>query len=105
MAWLLLAGAAVCEIVFAMAMKQSNGFTRLVPSILVLVGGVGGVVLLTFALKSLPVSIGYPIWTGVGMVGTVLLGALMLGEGLSVAKVIGVLLLIAGVVTLYAQSS
>jgi quaternary ammonium compound-resistance protein SugE len=104
-AWLLLAGASICEIVFAIAMKQSQGFTKLVPSLIVFAGGVGGVVLLTLALKTLPVSIGYPIWTGIGMVGTVLLGAFMLGEGLTVAKVIGVVLLIAGVVTLYSQNA
>ena len=75
--WVLLFIASVCEVIFAVAMKQAQGFTKLVPSIVVILGAAGGIFFLTMALKSLPLSIGYPIWTGVGMVGTVVLGLIM----------------------------
>lgn len=105
MAWVLLGLAAICEIVFAIAMKQAEGFTKLVPSLVVVVAGAGGVALLTLALKTLPVSIGYPMWTGAGIIGTVVLGALMLGEPITPPKVIGAVLLISGIVTLYAANA
>ncbi len=98
--WVLLFIASVCEVIFAVAMKQAQGFTKLVPSIVVILGAAGGIFFLTMALKSLPLSIGYPIWTGVGMVGTVVLGLIMFNEPLSALKVAGIALVFVGVVML-----
>jgi quaternary ammonium compound-resistance protein SugE len=98
--WVLLFIASVCEVIFAVAMKQAQGFTKLIPSIVVIFGAAGGIFFLTMALKSLPLSIGYPIWTGVGMVGTVVLGLIMFGEPLSALKVTGIALVFIGVVML-----
>ncbi len=100
MPWVLLFIASVCEVIFAVAMKQAQGFTKLVPSIVVILGAAGGIFFLTMALKSLPLSIGYPIWTGVGMVGTVVLGLIMFNEPLSALKVAGIAFVFIGVVML-----
>ena len=81
MAWAYLAAAAVFEIVFALSMKYADGFTRLLPTLVTAASAVGGIGFLTLAMKTLPVSVAYPIWTGVGTLGTVLLGcALHLGS-------------------------
>jgi quaternary ammonium compound-resistance protein SugE len=97
MAWLYLAIAAVFEIAFALGMKYSDGFTRLVPTLLTAVSVIGGVGFLTLALKSLPVSVAYPIWTAVGTLGVVVLGVALLGEALTVAKLVSAIAIVGGV--------
>jgi quaternary ammonium compound-resistance protein SugE len=103
--WVLLFFASVCEIIFAVAMKQSQGLTKLIPSIITLVGAAGGIILLSLALKTLPLGIGYPIWTGVGMVGTVVLGLLIFGEPIGALKVSGVVLILIGIILLHQADS
>ena len=88
--WMFLMLAAGFEVLFAMAMKYAEGFTRLLPSALVVVAASAGIYCLTLALKERPVSIAYPIWTGIGTLGTVLLGALLLGEALTPVKLLSV---------------
>lgn len=105
MAWLLLLVAAAFEIAFATSMKASEGFTRLWPSVITAVAVVGGITFLTLALKTLPVSIGYPAWVGIGAVGTVVLGVTWFGESLGVLKVVGVLAILGGVLALHASES
>lgn len=100
MAWIFLGLAAVFEIVFAVSMKQSNGFTRLWPTVWTVVGVIGGITLLTLALKTLPVSVGYPIWVGVGTVGTVVFGAVVLGETVSLVTVASIAAILLGVIGL-----
>jgi quaternary ammonium compound-resistance protein SugE len=97
MAWLYLAIAAVFEIAFALGMKYSDGFTRLVPTLLTAISVIGGVGFLTLALKSLPVSVAYPIWTAVGTLGVVVLGVALLGEALTVAKLVSAIAIVGGV--------
>lgn len=97
MAWVYLAAAAVFEVMFALAMKQSHGFTRLWPSIVTVVGVIGGIGFLTLALKDLPVSVAYPIWTAVGTLGTVAFGYAFLGESLSPAKLAAAAAIVVGV--------
>jgi len=86
-------------------MKQSQGLTKLIPSIITLVGAAGGIILLSLALKTLPLGIGYPIWTGVGMVGTVVLGLLIFGEPIGALKVSGVVLILIGIILLHSADS
>ena len=81
MAWAYPAAAAVFEIVFALSMKYADGFTRLLPTLVTAVSAVGGIGFLTLAMKTLPVSIAYPIWTGVGTLGTVCSVAPCSGNG------------------------
>ena len=100
--WFYLALAAFFEVVFAVSMKFSAGFTQLVPSVLSVLGAIGGFVFLTLAMKSLPVSVAYPIWTACGILGTVLFGFLLLGESASPFKLLSVALIIAGVAGLRA---
>lgn len=97
MAWLYLAIAAGFEVAFALGMKWSDGFTRLWPTVFTVVAVIGGVGFLTLALKSLPVSVAYPIWTAVGTLGTVLFGFVLLGEALTVAKLVSAAAIVAGV--------
>lgn len=80
MAWLFLLIAAAFEVTFAMGMKYAEGFTRLWPSLLTVVAALGGIYFLTLAMRELPVSIAYPIWTAIGSLGTVFLGFALLGR-------------------------
>jgi quaternary ammonium compound-resistance protein SugE len=105
MAWIYLAAAAAFEVTFALGMKYSQGFSKLTPSIVTAVAVVGGIGFLTLALKELPVSIAYPIWTAVGTLGTVVLGFALLGEALTVAKVLSALAIVGGVAGLKIASS
>ncbi|MFD1331772.1 DMT family transporter [Methylopila musalis] len=97
MAWVFLAVAAVFEVVFALSMKYAEGFSRLGPTLVTVVAVVGGIGFLTLALKTLPVSVAYPIWTAVGTLGTVTLGVALLGEALTVAKVVSAVAIVGGV--------
>ena len=97
MAVLYLALAAVFEVVFAVSMKASNGFTNPLASVVTVLGVIGGIGFLTLSMRSLPVSVAYPIWTGVGTLGTVALGALLFGESLSPAKLLSIVAILCGV--------
>lgn len=97
MAWFHLLVAAAFEVAFAMGMNFSNGFGRLWPSLLTVVAAIGGIYFLTLALRELPVSVAYPIWTAIGSLGTVFLGVLLLGESLTAVKLVSVGLIVAGV--------
>jgi len=97
MAWLLLLVAALFEVIFALSMKYAEGFTRPWPSLATVLAAVGGVYFLTLSLRELPVSVAYPIWTAIGSLGTVLFGALLLGEALTLVKVGAVALIVLGV--------
>lgn len=105
MAWVYLAAAAVFEVIFALSMKYAEGFTRLVPTVATAISVIGGVGFLTLALKTLPVSVAYPIWTAVGTLGTVLLGFVLLGEALTVNKVVCALAIVGGVAGLKLTSA
>ena len=100
MAWLFLLIAAGFEVTFAMGMKYAEGFTRLWPSLITVVAAIGGIYFLTLALRELPVSIAYPIWTAIGSLGTVFLGFALLGESLTLVQIGGMLLVIGGVTML-----
>ncbi|SDH95098.1 quaternary ammonium compound-resistance protein SugE [Pseudomonas benzenivorans] len=97
MAWIFLLVAAFFEVLFAMGMKYADGFTRLAPSALVVLAAIAGIYFLTLALRELPVSIAYPIWTGIGTLGTVVLGTVLLGETLGPGKLLAIGLIVAGV--------
>lgn len=104
MPWFYLAVAAVFEVLFALSMKASEGFTRPFYSGLTVFGVVGGVVCLTLAMRTLPVSLAYPIWTAAGAFGTVLFGFVFFGEELSAFKLLGVVAIIVGVASLRAAA-
>jgi small multidrug resistance pump len=101
MAWLILAGAILTEVVATSALKLSEGLSRLVPSIVVAVGYLLSFVLLAQALKlHLQVSVAYAVWSGAGTAAIAVIGVLLLDEPINLAKVIGIALVILGVVVL-----
>ncbi|MFV3330367.1 DMT family transporter [Pseudomonas sp. NY15437] len=97
MAWAMLMVAAVFEVMFAVSMKYAEGFTRPLPTVVTVLAVIGGIFFLTLAMRQLPVSIAYPIWTAIGTLGTVFFGFLLLGEALTLTKLASVALIIAGV--------
>jgi|JI8StandDraft_2_1071088.scaffolds.fasta_scaffold02766_12 quaternary ammonium compound-resistance protein SugE len=97
MAWLYLALAAAFEILFALSMKASKGFTVLWPTVTTVIGVIAGITFLTLSTKSLPVSIAYPIWVGVGAMGTVAFGYWLFGEPLTPLKLASIALIALGV--------
>ncbi|MFC0253960.1 DMT family transporter [Massilia consociata] len=98
MAWIMLLVAGLFEVVWAVAMKQSAGFTRLWPSLVTLVGMVISFVLLSAAMRSIPLGTAYTIWTGIGAVGAFVVGVTLLGEHLSVMRVVAAVLIVSGLV-------
>lgn len=100
MHWLFLIIAGVFETCWAVSLKLSNGFTKLVPSILTVAGMVVSFYFLSLSLKSLPLGTAYAIWTGIGTTGTVILGILLFRETISVLQIICVSLIITGIIGL-----
>ncbi len=100
MAWLLLVIAGLLETGFAVCLKLSHGFTRLVPTILFAVFALGSFGLLTIALKSLPVGPAYAVWTGIGAAGTVIVGMVWLNESVTFLKIAAAGLVLLGVIGL-----
>ncbi|MBQ7465329.1 MAG: multidrug efflux SMR transporter [Oscillospiraceae bacterium] len=97
MEWIMLLLAAVCEVTWAVAMKYAQGFTRLVPSLITVVGYMLSAVFLAAALKKLPLGTAYAMWTGFGIVGTTVLGLVLFHEHLSPAQMGCVALIVAGI--------
>jgi len=104
MSWVYLFLAGLLEVVWAVAMKQSHGFTRAVPTGIMLVAMAGSFGLLAVAMRSLPLGTAYMVWTGIGAVGAFVVGVLMLGEVLTVQRTIAALLIVAGLVTMKLSS-
>jgi quaternary ammonium compound-resistance protein SugE len=98
MAWIALFIAGVLEVVWAYTMKQSHGFTRLVPSIVTIVTMLASFGLLALAMRSLPLGTAYTVWTGIGAVGAFLVGIAVLGEPMNLARVAAALLIVSGIV-------
>ncbi len=97
MAWILLFVAGLFEIGWAVGLKYTDGFTRPIPTILTAGAMVASVVLLGLAVRSLPLGTAYAIWTGIGTVGTVLLGIWLLGEPATAVRLLCISLIIAGI--------
>src|SRR5215213_8413852 len=96
-AWFLLITAGLLEIVWAIALKYSDGFTRLWPSVIGLIAALVSFVLLTMALKSLPVGTAYAVWVGIGTLGVALTGMIALGESTSPIRLSLLALILFGV--------
>jgi len=98
MAWVYLLVAGILEIVWAFAMKQSDGFTRLVPTAITLVTMIGSFALLSISMRTLPLGTAYTVWTGIGAVGAFLVGIAVLGELVSPMRVAAAMLIVSGLV-------
>lgn len=100
MAWLVLFIAGLFETGWAIGLKYTDGFTRLVPSVLTAAAMVVSIVLLGWSLKTLPVGTAYAIWTGIGALGTVILGIVLFHEPATAARLLCVGLILSGIVGL-----
>lgn len=100
MAWIYLLIAGLLETGWAIGLKYTEGFTRLWPSVLTLAAMAVSFLFLSLALKTLPVGTGYAVWTGIGAVGTVILGIVLLGEPATLARLACIGLIVAGIIGL-----
>jgi quaternary ammonium compound-resistance protein SugE len=97
MAWTVLFIAGLLEVGWAIGLKYTDGFARLVPSALTLAAMAGSVILLGVALKTLPIGTAYAVWTGIGAVGTALLGIVLFGEPATALRLACIGLIVAGI--------
>ena len=100
MAWTLLGLAGVLEIAFAFFLKSSLGFTRWLPAVLTVAAGLSSVILLSIALRTLPVGTGYAVWTGIGAAGTAIIGVAFLGDSAAPMRLLCIGLILGGVIGL-----
>lgn len=104
MAWVILFVAGILEVIWAYAMKLSDGFTRLTPSIVTMGAMFLSFGLLALAMKSLPLGTAYTVWTGIGAVGAFIVGVVVLGEAVTLMRVLAAVLIIAGLVLMKLSS-
>jgi quaternary ammonium compound-resistance protein SugE len=100
MAWAYLIIAGVFEILFALALRSAEGFTRLWPTLAALATGSISVFLLSLAMRSLPLGTAYAAWTGIGIVGTAVIGMVFFGESSSIWRILCIALIFSGVIGL-----
>jgi quaternary ammonium compound-resistance protein SugE len=100
MKWLMLIVAGLLEMGWAVGLKYSQGFTKLIPSIFTIVGMIASFYFLSLALKSLPLGTAYAIWTGIGTVGTVTLGIILFKEPIDMTRLICIGFIVVGIVGL-----
>jgi quaternary ammonium compound-resistance protein SugE len=100
MAWTVLFVAGLMEIGWAIGLKYTEGFTRLVPSVLTLACMLASIILLGLAVKALPIGTAYAVWTGIGAVGTAILGIILFGDPATAARLGCIGLIVAGIVGL-----
>lgn len=96
-AWLLLLLAGLFEVVWAIGLKYTVGFTRVVPSVITVAAMIASVWLLAHALKTIPVGTGYAVWTGIGVIGTTILGIALFGEATTIARLVCIALIVTGI--------
>ena len=105
MAWIMLILAGIFEVVWAYSMKLSDGFSKLTPSIVTLFFMILSFALLAYAMRTLPLGTAYTIWTGIGAVGSFLVGVFVLGEPASAMRMLAAVLIISGLVLMKISSS
>jgi quaternary ammonium compound-resistance protein SugE len=95
--WILLLVAGLLEVVWAIGLKYTDGFTRLMPSVITISAMIASVWLLALALRGIPVGTGYAVWTGIGAVGTAILGIVLFNEAATLARLACIGLIVAGI--------
>lgn len=100
MAWVYLLAAGVFEIVWALGLKYSEGFTKLVPSVVTIIGTIISFYLLSLAVRTLPIGTAYAIWTGIGVMGTVIWGIVFLGDSTNVTRLVFLTMIVIGILGL-----
>ena len=104
MAWIYLVAAGLLEVVWAYSMKQSEGFSRLTPSVITIVTMIASFALLSLAMRTLPLGTAYTVWTGIGAVGAFLVGIFVMGELASPMRVAAALRIVSGLVLMKMSS-
>lgn len=104
MAWVSLFVAGLLEVVWAFFMKQSDGFTRVTPTIVTFATMFASFALLSYSMKALPLGTAYTVWTGIGAVGAFVVGVAVLGESLSPMRVTAAVLIVSGLVLMKLSS-
>jgi quaternary ammonium compound-resistance protein SugE len=99
-AWIVLLIAGLFEVIWALGLKYSDGFTRLWPSVITAVAAAISFWLLAQALRDIPIGTAYAVWVGIGAAGTAILGVFLFGDQLSLLKVAGIMLILLGVLAL-----
>jgi quaternary ammonium compound-resistance protein SugE len=97
MKWIILVIAGLLEVVWAVGLKYTEGFTRTWPTLLTSAAMLGSIVLLGVAMKDLPVGAAYGIWVGIGAVGAAIMGVVLFGESLSALKIASLVLIVTGI--------
>ncbi|MCJ8054623.1 quaternary ammonium compound efflux SMR transporter SugE [Shinella curvata] len=105
MNWIILFVAGLLEVVWAYSMKRSEGFTVVTPSVVTVVAMVASGVLLSFAMRSLPLGTAYTVWTGIGAVGSFVVGLFILGEPASATRIAAATLIVAGILMMKLASA
>ncbi|ERS06317.1 chaperone transmembrane protein [Alcanivorax sp. PN-3] len=105
MAWFYLFVAGALEVIWAFSMKQSLGFTRLVPSVVTIITMLASFWLLAVAMRTIPLGSAYTIWTGIGAVGAFLAGVLFLAEPVNPTRILAALLIVSGLVLMKVSST
>lgn len=105
MEWFYLVIAGVLEICWAIGLKYSQGFTKTLPNIITIVAMVASIYFLSLSLKSLPIGTAYAIWTGIGTIGTVLLGIILFKESINIIRIVCIVLIVSGIIGLKVISS
>jgi len=105
MAWILLFVAGLFEVVWAYYMKQSSGFTRLWPTLITISTMIVSFLLLSFAMRTLPLGTAYTVWTGIGAVGAFAVGVTVLGEPADATRIIAAVLIVCGLVLMRLSST
>jgi quaternary ammonium compound-resistance protein SugE len=105
MAWFMLVVAGLFEVLWAFSMKQSQGFTRFIPSVITIAGMLVSFGLLALSMRSLPLGTAYTIWTGIGAVGAFVVGIVLLGEQLNAMRICAAALIVGGLVLMKLSSS
>ena len=100
MAWVWLVLAGLLEIVWAVGLKYTDGFTRLWPSVITVAAMIASVYFLAIAVRTIPIGTGYAVWTGIGAVGVAILGMILFGEPRTLLRIASILLIVAGIVGL-----
>lgn len=100
MSWLILFIAGLFEVAWAIGLKYTEGFSKLIPSVFTILSMIISMGLLGYSLKSLPVGTAYAVWTGIGAVGTAVLGIILFGESKELMRIICILLIVTGIIGL-----
>lgn len=104
MPWIYLLVAGVLEVVWAYAMKLSEGFTQLVPSIVTIIAMIASFGLLGIAMRTIPLGTAYVIWTGIGAIGAFLIGIILLAEPINMSRILAALLIVSGLILMQLSS-